>query len=162
MSNYPPFDPVDYILENYKKSINNTDITIKFRTLYSSFNAWLNLETSKLNELDKVLWFCNNNKAKEYFENELKKNDRFSKMIKELLHINVLDGREKSRDPILLKDINDFCTIMKIVYRVRSNLVHGRKNPKYKWDKKLIEICYVVLTTTFVPIVEDIIKLQGE
>jgi len=49
------------------------------------------------------------------------------------------------RDPIFIRDINNLCEQIEVIYRIRSNLVHGSKTLTEERNKILIENSFFIL-----------------
>ena len=157
MSSYPPFDKTHIIIDNYRNSQKVEFIPDKFRSLYSSFNTWLNLVTNKDTDRDKLEFFKENKEAKNAYFNALNNKD-FLLKISPLMFYQVLDARLHPKPPIYVDTLWDFSKIVDVIYRVRCNLVHGGKSTSYKEDYQLIELSYYILEAIFVPLISDIIN----
>lgn len=84
------------------------------------------------------------------FEEQRKVFEKWGNALKKELDENgyLKDMTPNSRKPDLpIKDTNQLIEIIDVIYRVRSNLVHGSKDLKQKRDRILIENSFRILYT---------------
>jgi hypothetical protein len=102
---------------------------------------------------------------------ELLEDNNFKSWLNQLMNIRVVNVREvKKREKALqdgrqynynktthhhLIDINDFNTVIDIIYQVRCNLFHGAKSIEYRMELNLIELCYNILNSLYAPFIDS-------
>ncbi len=129
------------------------DIADRFIALWISFNSIIRKGREKWNDSDLIMQFYRD----DYWKRILKESKRegFAKYLSELKSLcpveNSKDGTQVS---ITAGDLDD---IIKVIYQVRSNLFHGRKDPSAidSRDVKLIRCSYALLLLMIIRHLQD-------
>jgi len=126
----------------------------KFISLWIAFNAWLKMtygeDVQDKTLIDKV---SKNKELQIIFEELLKSNHQeFLENISELETFSIIDMRyPNDADKAIKMENRDFENFIKVVYRIRCNLFHGRKDATDKEgiDYRLICLAYNSLLPLF-------------
>lgn len=129
------------------------DVGDRFICLWVAFNSWLHGkfgETEKDYELiNKVSNLQEFNKT---FENQKNTNLVFKEYLTKLEKLEIEDMRFFTRsenDRSYKKYNGDFDSYIRVIYQIRCNLFHGRKDSNLKLDMDIIEVAYNSLLIVF-------------
>ena len=102
------------------------DQRIKFERLYDCFENIGELETGKTEGLMIKGLKEKQNEVKAVFEGMLN-NDDFCDTLKNLKNYSPIINNTRKDQEVIISDEKDFDTILDIVYTIRNNLRHGKK-----------------------------------
>jgi len=133
----------DIVVEWFDKSedasLNYFD---RFIFLWIAFDAWSSNESGETHS-DGVIEWLENSKMEDQFRNTLPQIDAH---LKALVRQGYIESHVGKREPVRLNDPQEFCQVMKVIYRVRNNLFHGHKSPNDARDLKLVTLAYAILS----------------
>jgi hypothetical protein len=127
----------------------------KFISLWISFNAWGAHTTQTNKDRDMIENLKENVILKDTYIKLLNENSDFKACVKALMEEcpvyddRFIDSREYYENAKHFNDLNNFDQLLEIIYQVRCNLFHGRKNIDEKRDQKLVELCFKILHDLF-------------
>lgn len=127
------------------------DKSDKFICLWIAFNGWMKKEygesTYDRNLIDKT---AENEDMRELFR-ELKENNRsFSSSLKLLSQYTVMDMRWPEDRSKWKSYDGSFHSLLDVLYQIRCNLFHGRKNEKEnEKDRELVNLAFDILHPLF-------------
>lgn len=132
----------------YEKARFEQDPFSKFIFLWICFNAWLDYKSGEFLDSEMINWlirqtFSTSDLISNY-ENA-KKTEPLMRSLKTLADMSPIYDSRGRRDPIRIKDEDDFENIVKGIYRIRCNLFHGGKEANDSRDRKLVEVSKRVL-----------------
>jgi hypothetical protein len=137
-------------LERAEREENSLDDADRFINLWIAFNAWMKKEYGE-SKLDAVLISeAKNNRGLESIFDKLKDN-QLDKNLKKIKKKGLIYDMRYPGDTKKAKEYNaSFGSLLDVIYQVRCNLFHGRKNIKDDTrDEELVEICYQILLPLF-------------
>ncbi len=114
---------------NYKRAKKyriTHDQRIKFERLYDCFENIGELETKKTEGLMIKGLKENQNEVKAIFEEMLNNND-FCDTLKTLKNYSPIVNNTREAQEVIISDEKDFNTIIDVLYTIRNNLRHGKK-----------------------------------
>lgn len=112
--------------ERAKKYRITHDQRIKFERLYDCFENIGELETEKMGGLMIKSLKENQNEVNAVFEKMLNNND-FCDTLKILKSYSPIVNNTKEAKEVIISDEKDFNTIIDVLYAIRNNLRHGKK-----------------------------------
>jgi len=134
-----------------REDIDHVDIGDKFISLWIAFNGWMKNkfgeQMTDKNLLENVIKHV---PIQQVFQELKEENTEFKKNLSEIQELPVEDMRFiGSDDKIHVFHYDEtFESLMKVIYQVRCNLFHGRKEI-YNKDLKLIRLSYQILLPMF-------------
>ena len=163
------YNPIEAEREFFRFSKKDLPIFIRFFLLYASFNSRIARESGKIYDYEMIKWVKLQRSLYRRKFIELLENDDFKSWLSQLTNVRVVNVREiKKRENALragkqynydkptyhqLIDINDFNTMIDIIYQVRCNLFHGAKSIENRMELGLIELCYNILNALYSPFI---------
>ena len=112
--------------ERAKKYRITHDQRIKFERLYDCFENIGELETENMGGSMIKSLKENQNEIKAVFEGMLNNND-FCDTLKTLKNYSPIVNNSKEAKEVIISDEKDFNTIIDVLYTIRNNLRHGKK-----------------------------------
>ena len=129
------------------------DIVDKFISLWISFNSWMRGEFGESITNRRLIEKAKQSeKLKRSFEELKKGSEPFKNNLGAIGSYTVTDMRGIEPD----ESYDDtFSKLIEVIYRVRCNLIHGRKDPaQYEKDLELVKLSYAILF----PLLTSIVK----
>lgn len=142
----------DIILKWYHRS--QLDYWDQYINLFIAYNAWYKKVTGKTKDRDAIdalkkrtgIW-------QQYVEGETMQELSPSLITNERPLINLTRDVNPHWDGVV-KDQNDWHSLIEYWYRVRSNLFHGSKSPEDGRESKLVELAYKSLNVFMTEVVK--------
>lgn len=123
----------------------------RFIALWIAFNGWMSGKFGKaMTDKDKIESVKRMQEFKEVFNHLREGNLAFRESLDKLEGMSVVDMQfRKDREQVYRYD-GTFESLIEVIYRVRCNLFHGRKDiDEDKKDFKLVELSYRILLPLF-------------
>ena len=142
---------LEKIINNWYNRSNdeNLDEIDRFISLWISFNAWGCHETNTDVDRNMLDSLKKNQKMKESY-NKAKKDEHFSKILSERIGDEITKRGQNKH--VKLDDGKSLDSVLDVIYQIRCNLFHGRKDPDTVRDEILIKWAYEILTKIFYPL----------
>lgn len=132
----------------YEKGFRENDHFSKFLFLWICFNAWLDYSSGKEKDFEMIDWLISQSSVTsdlvKTFE-DLKTKRHFRGALKVFANMTPIRDSRGSRDPIEIRDEDDFENIVRAIYRIRCNLFHGGKSANESRDLKLVVVSNEIL-----------------
>ncbi len=125
----------------------------KFICLWIAFNAWGAHKTSLGRDVEMIEALKRDPQLKASFDRCNRDTD-FSERLSELKGDRIVDDR--TGEAVSLDADSSFESVLQVVYKIRCNLFHGRKDPARRRDLKLVSWAYFVLGRVFDAIVRGL------
>lgn len=138
-------------LERAERGREYIDDGDRFISLWIAFNGWMKWKFGEA-ELDKTL--IKRLKKEEnvirIFEDMRNNNPDFAQLLQQLGTYTVADMRYLDNSDKMKRYDGTFESLIKVIYQVRCNLFHGRKDiDKNKKDIELVSLAYRILLPLF-------------
>lgn len=124
---YDRFIP-EWIRRSERKKV-PVDDGDRFISLWIAFNGWLRKKYGEGCQDRELINQVVRNTGLEQVFNWLRENDtKFQKNLNELSIINVKNMRDETNQSLYKKFAGSFDSFIRVIYQIRCNLFHGRKN----------------------------------
>lgn len=134
--------------ERYDQPVDDVD---RFICLWISFNGWLRRGSRENWSDNRLIEFAKSDAGlRQAFTSARESDPEFSENLRKLSQISVInmkDVNEPERcEQREIKYNGSFGSLIDVLYRVRCNLFHGRKDPaEDRKDRELISLAYKIL-----------------
>lgn len=121
----------------------------KFMCIWIAFNAWLKDEYSETDSDKTLIERVKQNITLWRLFEELKNNDGYKQLLTELSRYRILDMRDPQNESKIKQYNGSFESLIAVLYQIRCNLFHGRKNIEEKKEYKLVALARKILYKLF-------------
>lgn len=118
----------------------------KFIALWIAFNAWGSHETNIEIDAQMIKQLQTNSKMIKSYEKS-KENKRFLKNLSDLASEKIPDHRKNKM--VYLDSEKSLGSVLDVIYLIRCNLFHGRKDPNIDEDTRLVRTARIILSIMF-------------